>query len=74
METEGPVSVEMIYGRIVRRGSLMLMGYKRPFRAISRAMGALVKLNEVSLLETGRQRRWRRAIPHSLCEVTSHVK
>jgi hypothetical protein len=60
METEGPASVEIIYERIVRRGSLMFLSYKRPFRAITLAMGALVKLGQASLQKTGRQRRWQR--------------
>jgi hypothetical protein len=60
METEEFVSVEMIYDRIVRRGSLTFFSYRRPFLAITRAMGALVKLGEASLLRNGRQRRWRR--------------
>ncbi|HMD15051.1 MAG TPA: hypothetical protein VKH18_00180 [Terriglobales bacterium] len=60
MEKEGPASVEIIYDRIVRRGSLMFLSYKRPFRAITLAMGALVKLGQASLLKTGRQRRWQR--------------
>jgi hypothetical protein len=63
METEGPAAVEMIYDRILRRGSLMFWGYKRPFRAIALAMGALVKMGEASLLKTERQRRWQRATP-----------
>jgi len=63
MEKEGPASVELIYDRIVRRGSLMFLSYKRPFRAITLALGALVKLGQASLLKTGRQRRWQRAIP-----------
>src|SRR5690242_16366570 len=38
MEAQQPASVEVIYERIVRRGSLQLFGYKRPFRAIGSAM------------------------------------
>jgi hypothetical protein len=60
LETEGPVSVEVIHERIVRRGSVMFFGYKRPFRAISRAMCALVRQGEANLLGTGSQRQWHR--------------
>lgn len=73
METEEPVSAEMIYERIIRRGSLMFWSYKRPFRAISGAMSALVKLGEACLLKTGRQRRWHRTIPIMPYERTNRI-
>jgi hypothetical protein len=60
MESERPLTVEAIYERIVRRGSLMFLGYKRPFRAITYAMYALFRRGEVSLLKIGRQRSWYR--------------
>jgi hypothetical protein len=60
METQEFVSVEMVYDRIVRRGSLEFLSYRRPFLAITLAMGILVKLGEASLLRNGRRRRWRR--------------
>jgi hypothetical protein len=47
MEGEGPVSTEVIYDRIVRRGSITFLGYRRPFRAIASAMSALSKRGEV---------------------------
>jgi|SRR5580658_63257 hypothetical protein len=73
METEEPVSVEIIYDRIVRRGSLMFLGYKRPFRAITLAMGSLVELGEASLLRTGGRRRWHRPVPPMLSEQTNRI-
>jgi hypothetical protein len=69
MEEEGPVPVEAIYDRIVRRGSVVFFGYKRPFRAIVSAMSALEKSGEATCLlkECGsiaprrsRQRLWQR--------------
>lgn len=72
MEAEGPASVETIYDRIVRRGSLLFFGYKRPLRAIATAMSALVKRGEAALHPStddsrswrmqGRQRSWHRVI------------
>jgi len=55
LEVEGPVSVEAIYDRIVRRGSLMFSGYKRPFLAISSAMSTLVRRGEAMLGGTREQ-------------------
>ena len=68
MEEEGPATVEAIYDRIVRRGSLVFFGYKRPFRAIVSAMSALQRSGEaILLLQTGessirrgRRRLWQR--------------
>ena len=57
METNEPASVETIYDRIERRGSVALAG-KRPFRAIVLAMNALVKQGEASLLDEANRRRW----------------
>jgi hypothetical protein len=54
-----PVSVETLYDRIERRGSITFGGYKRPFRAIVVAMKVLVKRGEASLSQDGRHRRWR---------------
>jgi hypothetical protein len=71
MEGDEPVSVELIYERILRRGSLQFLGYKRPFRAITGAMSALRKRGEVALeLRNGsssvpkrdQQRLWRRVL------------
>jgi len=70
MEEDGPASVEAIYDRIVRRGSVVFFRYKRPFRAIVSAMSALQKSGEVIVLvkagassvpRRGQQRLWRRA-------------
>jgi hypothetical protein len=71
METEEPVPVELIYDRIVRRGSVMFLSYKRPFRAITLAMCTLVALGEASLLRTGSQRRWQRTSSLMSCERSS---
>ena len=59
MEANQPASVEAIYDRIERRGSITFAGYKRPFRAIALAMNALVKQGEASLLQESGSRRWR---------------
>jgi hypothetical protein len=59
MEANQPASVEAIYDRIERRGSITFAGYKRPFRAIALAMNALVKQGEASLLPESGSRRWR---------------
>jgi hypothetical protein len=56
MEAETPASVEAIYDRIVRRGSLQFFRYKRPFRMIELAMSALVKRGEAMLVVAGRSR------------------
>jgi len=70
MESEAPATVEVIYDRIVRRGSVMFFAYKRPFRAIVSALSALEKGGEVVvhvqaggsiLTRRGRQRFWQRA-------------
>jgi hypothetical protein len=66
METDHPVSVEMVYERIVRRGSLEFVGYKRPFRVIASALTTLVKRGEARLLidriagwgSSARRRQW----------------
>jgi hypothetical protein len=74
VEAEEPVSVEAIYERIVRRGSVNFFSYKRPFRAIALAMSSLTKKGEVILVVDrgsaggsgrGDQRRWRRSILNS---------
>jgi len=57
LESDGPLSVESLYDRVERRGSITFSGYRRPFRAIVLAMNALVKRGEASLLGEGR--RWR---------------
>jgi hypothetical protein len=49
MEGEGPVSVEVIYERVLRRGSLTFYGYRRPFRAITVVMTSLTRRNEVAV-------------------------
>jgi hypothetical protein len=49
MEGEGPASVEVIYERVLRRGSLTFYAYKRPFRAITVVMTGLTKRGEVTL-------------------------
>jgi hypothetical protein len=59
MEANQPASVEAIYARIERRGSITFAGYKRPFRAITLAMNALTKQGEASLLQESGSRRWR---------------
>ena len=59
MEANQPASVEAIYDRIERRGSITFAGYKRPFRAIALVMNALVKQGEASLLKGPGSRRWR---------------
>ena len=73
MEADQPASVEVIYERILQRRSLVLLSYKRPFRAITAAMIGLVKRGEVTsqareckagLLRGGRQRIWSPAITH----------
>ena len=69
MEAETPASIEAIYDRIVRRGSLQFFRYKRPFRMIALAMSALVKRGEATLIVAGsskprnsmRDRLWCRA-------------
>jgi hypothetical protein len=69
MEAEAAASVEAIYDRIVRRGSLQFFRYKRPFRMIALAMSALVRRGEAVLVVVGnpksrnsmRDRLWRRA-------------
>jgi len=69
LETDHPVSVEMVYDRIVRRGSLEFVAYKRPFRVIASALSTLVKRGEASLLidrtagwgSSARRRQWCRA-------------
>jgi hypothetical protein len=71
MEAEHPASVEAIYDRIVRRGSLQFSGYKRPLKVIASAMSSLVKRKEAVLFLQGNarsrtswpQRLWRRAAP-----------
>ena len=73
LETEEPVPVEVIYDRIVRRGSVMLLSYKRPFRAITLAMRTLVGLGEASLMRTGSQRRWQRTGSLMPRERTSRI-
>ena len=82
MEVEEAVSVETIYDHIVRRGSLSFYGYKRPLRAISSAMSALVKRGEALLLANvnrcwrmgGRQRLWRKAMSELPSERAKHCK
>jgi hypothetical protein len=59
MEANQPASVEAIYDRIERRGSITFAGYKRPFRAITLAMNALVKQGEASVSQESGSRRWR---------------
>lgn len=67
MEEGRPSSIETIYDRIVRRGSVMFFGYRRPLRAIAVAMSSLARNGEVSLvvrvgsrsvLRRGCQRLW----------------
>jgi hypothetical protein len=74
MEGEGPVSVEVIYERVLRRGSLTFYAYKRPFRAITVVMTGLTRRGEVALelrLIDGnasgrRQKRlWMRVVPET---------
>ena len=50
MEEDRPVSVEVIYDRIVRRGSIVFFSYRRPFRAISLVLSTMAKRGEVILL------------------------
>jgi hypothetical protein len=59
MESSDPVSAETIYDRIERRGSFSFAGYKHPLRAITLAMGAMVRHGEVLLHNEGGRRRWR---------------
>jgi hypothetical protein len=59
MEANQPASVEAIYDRIERRGSITFAGYKRPFRTIALAMNALVKQGEARSLQESGSRRWR---------------
>jgi hypothetical protein len=59
VEAGEPVSVEALYDRTVRRGSVTFADYRRPFRAIVRALNALVKRGEASLLNDGGRRSWR---------------
>ena len=54
LESDGPVSVEAIYDRIVRRGSIAFQSYKRPFRAISIAMAQLTRQGN-AILVTGHE-------------------
>ena len=62
MEEDRPASVEAIYDRIVRRGSVMFFAYKRPFRAIALALSGLASRGEVILVEKdGRSKRSRRS-------------
>jgi hypothetical protein len=62
LEGVSPASAEAIYDRIERRGSLTFAGYKRPFRAIVLAMGAMARRGEVILsYESGRPR-WSRVV------------
>jgi hypothetical protein len=82
MEVEEAASVETIYDHIVRRGSLSFYGYKRPLRAISSAMSALVKRGEALLLTNvnrcwrmgGRQRLWRKAMSELPSERAKYCK
>jgi len=62
MESGRPLRVEAIYERILRRGSLTFLGYKRPFRAITCAMARLVTLGEACLVRSGRERSWYRPV------------
>jgi hypothetical protein len=71
MEGEGPVSAEAIYERVLRRGSLGFLGYKRPFSVIAAAMSALCKEGEArmeirphnsSAAKRGLQRVWMKVI------------
>jgi hypothetical protein len=70
MESQQPLPVEAIYDRILKRGSLQFLGYKRPFRVIASAMGALVRRGEATIHfawentrpgSARQQRFWRRA-------------
>ena len=70
MESEVPAPVEVIYDRIARRGSVMFLGYRRPFRAILSALSSLarsgevvahVKTDESSSTRRGQVRLWQKA-------------
>lgn len=58
METTDSASVETIYNRIERRGSIDIGSYNHPFRAIVLAMNALVQKGEAILLNDNGSRRW----------------
>jgi hypothetical protein len=62
MEAADAVTIETIYDRIQKRGSLTFTGYRRPFRAIALAMNALVKRGEATLSVPASARRWRWAV------------
>lgn len=54
MEEGKAAPIETIYERIVQRGSVTFIGYKRPFRALASTMSTLAKKGEVRLvLKTG---------------------
>jgi hypothetical protein len=53
MEAQQPASIEVIYDRIVRRGSLQFFAYKSPFRALASALSALVRRGEARVLVHG---------------------
>jgi hypothetical protein len=75
METNEPASVETIYDRIQKRGSLTFTGYRRPLRAIALAMNALVKQGEASLSEVAGSRRWQWETERTpLQQPTSHTR
>jgi hypothetical protein len=72
MEEGRPAPIEIIYDRILHRGSVTFFGYKRPFRALASAMSTLEKKGEVSLmleagtasmLRRGCQRLWQLSVP-----------
>lgn len=70
MEGEEPAPVETIYDRIVRRGSISFLGYKRPFRAITSTMCNLAKKGEVCVVvrtanSVRRKPLWRRSFSAS---------
>jgi len=59
MEASEPASVQMVYDRIIKRGSIAFTGHKRPLRTIESALNHLVEAGEAALVNEASNRRWR---------------
>jgi len=59
METNEPASIEMVYDRIARRGSITSFAHKRTLRAIENALDHLVESGEAAVVNEAGTRRWR---------------
>jgi hypothetical protein len=71
MEATEPMSLEIIYDRIQRRGSYTFAGYSHPFRAMVLALNGMVKQGEASLLCEEDHRCWRWGSDRPALEHTS---